>query len=256
MPTPYRIYPYKLASQSAKALRDSLDGLLIKPEESTYMPRDRHHIINWGNSSMPNWLADGVRILNKPDMVSRATNKLNTLRILRDNGIACPEFTTNIGVARHWMDYESKVYARTVLNGHSGNGIVVCEGDDTLPDADLYTKGIDVKSEYRVHVFNGEVIDYIKKRRVLDDEPTDEENLVRSHENGWIFTRDNLRRLDRIEELAINAIRYMELDFGAVDIIRDFNNDCFVLEINSACGLEGTTLEKYTEAIQRYYANI
>ena len=40
------------------------------------------------------------------------------------------------------------------------------------------------------------------------------------------------------------------LKIGAVDIIwNELENKCYVLEINTAPGLEGTTLVKYTEAI-------
>jgi D-alanine-D-alanine ligase-like ATP-grasp enzyme len=36
------------------------------------------------------------------------------------------------------------------------------------------------------------------------------------------------------------------LDFGAVDIIYNAKrNECYVLEVNTAPGLEGTTVEKY-----------
>jgi D-alanine-D-alanine ligase-like ATP-grasp enzyme len=43
------------------------------------------------------------------------------------------------------------------------------------------------------------------------------------------------------------------LDFGAVDVIWNEKEDkYYVLEVNTACGLEGTTLDKYVEQFRRY----
>ena len=44
----------------------------------------------------------------------------------------------------------------------------------------------------------------------------------------------------------------IDLQFGAVDIIwNEKENKCYVLEINTAPGLVGTTLTKYTEAFTK-----
>jgi glutathione synthase/RimK-type ligase-like ATP-grasp enzyme len=42
----------------------------------------------------------------------------------------------------------------------------------------------------------------------------------------------------------------LELTFGAVDILRDINRVSYVLEVNTAPGLEGTTLTNYERAIR------
>jgi D-alanine-D-alanine ligase-like ATP-grasp enzyme len=42
------------------------------------------------------------------------------------------------------------------------------------------------------------------------------------------------------------------LDFGAVDVIYNRAQDkAYVLEVNTAPGLEGSTLDNYVEAIQK-----
>jgi glutathione synthase/RimK-type ligase-like ATP-grasp enzyme len=49
----------------------------------------------------------------------------------------------------------------------------------------------------------------------------------------------------------------MGLDFGAVDIgHRLIDNQFFVFEVNTAPGLEGTTLDKYAKAIYNYYRSL
>ncbi len=239
-----------MGSRSARALRDELGGLNVYPDR-TYRPRPTDLIINWGNSSAPNWMPQvSGPMLNRPEAVGVASNKLRALRVLEEAGVPIPNYTTDMAIACRW----DKIVVRHKLTGHGGDGIEVVNGG-IVPHAPLYTRLVSPKAEYRVHVFNGRVIDYIKKRRAIDDEPTQEQNDIRSHENGWIFTRENLRRLDRIEQMAIDAVSALGLDFGGVDIIRDQNNDCFVLEVNTAVGMEGTTLERYVESINNYGRN-
>jgi glutathione synthase/RimK-type ligase-like ATP-grasp enzyme len=55
-----------------------------------------------------------------------------------------------------------------------------------------------------------------------------------------------------VQSAATEAVRCLGLDFGAVDICTDGDGQPFVLEVNTAPGLEGTTLEKYKYAIERY----
>jgi glutathione synthase/RimK-type ligase-like ATP-grasp enzyme len=254
MKSNFRLYPYKMGSKSSRDLCESLGGIQVYPDRK-FRPKPRHILINWGNTLKPNWWVNGLEILNKFEAVANAKDKFKALTLLRENGVHCVDFTTNTSESHVWLEHGHKVYCRTTTTGHSGEGIVIAQDETELVKAKLYTKGIEIKGEYRVHVFDGEVIDYVKKRRRFDDEPTEEQNEVRSHDNGWIFTRENLRRLERIEELAINAVKALGLDFGAVDIVKDFDNNCFVLEVNTACGIEGTTLENYKQAIIKHFNN-
>ena len=65
-----------------------------------------------------------------------------------------------------------------------------------------------------------------------------------------MFCRDDVVRNDTMDLLAISAVDSLGLDFGAVDIIWNESEDqYYVLEVNTAPGVEGTTLQKYTEAI-------
>lgn len=256
------IYPFAMGSQSSRDLKTALeesgefDRVLRVHPDRNYRPRRNDLIINWGNGRVPEWYNSDqgnggtVRFLNTPREVEIASNKLNALTRLQEHGVSIPNFTTDRDVADEEFD---GIVVRQELRGHSGVGIeLITRRNQTVPEAPLYTELIDTKAEYRVHIFNGEVIDYIKKRRVRDDEPEGDERYIRSYENGWIFSRDNLTRLERVEQLAIESVEALGLDFGAVDIVMDQDGDVYTLEVNTAVAMEGQTIESYVNAIENY----
>lgn len=244
------IYPFSMASQSSKDLRDRLGAVRVYPD-GNYRPREDDLIINWGMGREPEWFSRVTgTFLNDPACVNVAGNKLLTLQKLQACGISIPRFTTDREVA----DNEFRgIVVRHSLREHSGRGIelVRLRGQE-IPQAPLYTELIESIGEYRVHVFDGMIIDYIKKRREYDDEPEDDERYIRSHNNGWIFTRENLRWLGRIEQLALDSVESLGLDFGAVDIVKDKSGRAYTLEVNTAVSMEGQTLENYVNAIRNH----
>ncbi len=298
-----------MGSASVKKLKTGLDAMIIKLEGSRYVPRQVHTVINWGNSRVPDWMSDSVRVLNRPENVSAASNKDVAFISLASSGVLTVPFTTLQSTAQQWLDTGSKVFVRNVLNGHSGEGIQVIEPSSStadvtqfqqlasdiieeisedaesetdrglierlrdtvrdvirqnprvnrvqLPTAPLYTRAVSNSGEYRVHVMNGEVILYQKKSRRLNDDGTvatadGESSDVRNLASNWVYRTGNLRRLERVEQLAIEAVAALGLDFGAVDIIKDNNGDVFVLEVNTAPGLGNTdTLEAYVNGFNR-----
>ncbi len=245
-----KIYPYKIGSESARALARALGVKRIIPEGS-YRPTERTMVINWGSSSFH---FNHSNVLNKPAAVAIAANKLSTLSKLRATGVPVPDFTTSHAEAMDWLDDDYRVLVRNTLTGHSGAGIQVIRPGDTLPyGAPLYTRYTRKDSEYRVHVFKGSVIDYSEKRKRNGGEAvgTSDSNLIRNHSNGWVFCRDGVYLSDMVRAVAIKAVAALGLDFGALDIIVR-GDKCYVLEVNTAPGVEGTTLQKYVEAFRPY----
>jgi D-alanine-D-alanine ligase-like ATP-grasp enzyme len=73
---------------------------------------------------------------------------------------------------------------------------------------------------------------------------------VRNHAGGFIYSHQNIEVPHDVIEQALFAYYETGLDFGAVDVIwNEREGKAYVLEINTAPGLEGTTLTKYKEAI-------
>lgn len=232
-----QLISYGRRSRSARLLSQSL-------------PRDRDHIlINWGCS---NANCGNYHVINKPEAVRNAVSKGAALQILKRTGISVPEYTPYDTDALAWLENNYSVYARTLTRSHGGKGIVLHHpGDTTITRAPLYTKSISCKREYRVHIFNGEVIDLVAKCKRNGDIETGD--YIRNHSMGYVFVRHGITIPDsvrsQLSSLAISAVSALGLDFGAVDIIRSMDNQLYVLEINTAPGLTGTTLQRYLNAI-------
>ena len=242
------LYPYKGGSKSAKELAQGLGIKRIKCKGSKFVGTANKTVINWGSSNPQVNLGNAI-IINKPVNVGLASNKLHTMRKLADCQVSIPEYYTDKFLAEAVIVNGGKVFCRTKLTGHSGEGIVVAETVNELVDAPLYTKWIRIGQEYRVHVFRGEVLDYQRKAR-KHDVPDEEVNWkVRNLAGGFIFARGDVVLGDDVKEQALKAIEALGLDFGAVDIITGKRDGkAYVLEVNTACGLMGTTLEKYIKA--------
>jgi glutathione synthase/RimK-type ligase-like ATP-grasp enzyme len=90
-------------------------------------------------------------------------------------------------------------------------------------------------------VFGNKIIDVTKKR--LRNE-IERNNYIKNLSNGWVYCRDGIEIPDSIINTAKDAVRALGLDFGAVDILFR-KNVPYVLEINTAPGLVGTTLSRY-----------
>ena len=76
---------------------------------------------------------------------------------------------------------------------------------------------------------------------------------IRNHANGWVFARVDITPPAKLIEAAIEAVKLLKLDFGAVDVgYRERDDKVFVFEVNTAPGIEGTTVDKYANAFNSY----
>jgi D-alanine-D-alanine ligase-like ATP-grasp enzyme len=65
-----------------------------------------------------------------------------------------------------------------------------------------------------------------------------------------VFCRENFSPVDIVDNAALGAVSALGLDFGAVDVkCNRQGTRAAVLEVNTAPGLQGTTLRKYAEAL-------
>lgn len=209
-------------------------------------------LVNWGTTK-PSPVHVGL-VLNQPVSVALATNKYHAFAALTGKDISTVPWTANKAVAQEWQNKGNTIVVRQTLTGHSGAGIIIVEEGQEIPDAPLYTKYVFKVKEYRVHATCNGVIDTQRKVRDPDVEPLSWK--VRSHANGFIFQRANIKPSEERDNLAISAVKTLGLDFGAVDIVQDKDGKLYVLEVNTAPGLEGQTVEAYTAALKELASNV
>lgn len=238
------LYPYSPASQSSKDLAAAIGIKRAKHEGKAIKT---NLLINWGASSITREY--NGEILNKPEAIAKAVNKLSAFKALKGH-TTLPPFTESLEEANKWLEEGATVVARTKLTAHSGEGIVIVDpdSDDKLPEAKLYTKYIPKSDEYRLHVYRGNVF-FIQRKARDKDIPDDKVNWkVRNHQNGFIYANKDVvfdKKAEAHKE-AIAAVATLGLDFGAVDLIYNKKQGkYYVLEVNTACGLSGSTLDAY-----------
>lgn len=241
----------------AEMLWDKIGLLRLKNEGSEWRSRPGDIIFNWGCSSSRHLNTPGIHWVNHPDKVAAKTSKLYQYRKFAQHGVPSLVFTTDPNeVVRRQAENGRDWYARIRDNSFGGRGIVLIpagSGGD-IPPAAVYTERFRAKLEYRIHVFDGRVIDVTQKRRRHGAQP----NAVRSWGNGYVFCRDNMTPPPQEAlDASIAAVKALGLDFGGVDIlvkeqVKEGQQRVAVLEVNSAPGIEGTTLDKYAEAITQY----
>lgn len=256
------ISPYKHGSRGAKALQASIRNRGVKCFVLQKQPRDpKAIIINWGRSDFE-WPTNGYPfIINTPGVVADMTNKRRFFKRVGHSKYV-PEWTTDPQEAFNW---NCKVMARMTLEGSGGKGIVVwdpeVEGKQDVPfpnNAPLYTKYENKTHEFRIHLgrafYGDEFAPFLIQRKIFQKSenrlvPTNWE--VRNHANGFVFVRDSGYPTPR---LVIDTARnfmgehFPQIHFVALDVIfHEKRNACFVLEGNTAPGLEGQTVQSYTE---------
>jgi len=197
-----------------------------------FLPRRRNFIINYGNDYKQADLNANVIF-----------NKRKAYDILKEAGISQPKLWDKNDdipdsafplLAR--KEYHSQ--GRDVIYIHNKGQL---ENDVDYFAYDFLVEYINKTSEYRVHVLGDKAIVNVK----FDGEGSGDP-IVRSHNNGWRQISYDREWHDALAELAIKTIRALEYDFGAVDIIRK-RDKLYVLEVNSAPGLEDRKLQEYAE---------
>jgi hypothetical protein len=255
------ILPYRAASASARALSEALGCRRMRVDGLTTSDGRSLTIINWGNTRTDLSRFSEANVLNRE--IRPASNKLAFFQNIEawnilntGDGINYPPFTTSNAVAQQWLNDGKSVVCRHVLAGHSGEGIELImppSGEDdevpTVPSAPLYTMYVRKRDEYRVHVVGGTVTDVQRKARNTEVGDDDVNWQIRNHGNGFNFVRGGVNPDASVLEQAKLTVQALGLTFGAVDIVwNNRDSKATVLEVNTACGLEGTTLERYTAA--------
>lgn len=243
------VYSHNPHSEGAKLLSAALGVKRIKHGNSKFRGAGDKLVVNWGAGTLPDQV-NACSVLNKPENIRKASNKLKSFELFQDAGVSIPQFFKTKEEAREYINGAAgrSVVCRTLLSGHSGAGIVLADSDAELVDAPLYTAYVKKQEEYRYHVFMGKVVDIQRKARKREV-PDEQVNWkVRNLDGGFIFAREGVVENEGAAQNAIMAVEALGLDFGAVDLIYNAREEkYYVLEVNTAPGLAGSTLDGYAQ---------
>jgi glutathione synthase/RimK-type ligase-like ATP-grasp enzyme len=103
---------------------------------------------------------------------------------------------------------------------------------------------IDAPREYRVHIFKGKSIRISEKLWGQRGETS----------HGDYITGKPRHNVGHVREAAKLAVKALQLDFGAVDILAD-DDRCWVLEVNSSPGLGGSMPTVWAETFLKWKRN-
>lgn len=252
------LLPYKIGSEGCKKLAETLGIKRVNKERTAIKGSARKTMINWGNTTVNHPEILKCRILNNPTAVRSVCNKLEFFKKMSRNNMQdiIPQFTESKDEAINWIADRATVVARTVLTGHSGNGIVVMKNDnpDKWVEAPLYTRYVPKRDEYRIH-FNKDTGIFFKQCKAVVRGTENPNYQIRNLAGGFIYANQNIETPEIVDTVVNTFIRNgaLGLDFGAIDVVyNERDNKAVILEVNTAPGLSGSTLEAYKEMFSRY----
>jgi hypothetical protein len=182
-------------------------------------------------------------------------SKLRTFQTLTAAGISVPRFSDK------WEDIASrgKYLARQDFLSEGAGIEIVEEGHQPSAPAHFYSLVVSKAFEVRLHVFLGRII--CEQFKFV---PQGSNQLIRNYNNGARFSNKTLEThlspgiSNKLREMAIASLAAVSTDFGAVDMIVSKKGNLYVLEINTAPGIDRgpvqhdqpTTYDAYRNTIQ------
>jgi hypothetical protein len=272
----YRTAP----SDSARELVETLANCRRYRDGSVRPPRNGDKIVCWGES----WggSSEGFEILNGTPIVS----KYNAAVALREARVPTVEVsrtrpansgggngprpkyrpvivqttdgllteTQALSVRQHIDAYLSAPLPQlpsVEWLGRTNNHIGGADLLNPPRTPDYWSKKENLVEEYRIHCFKGKSIRAGRKVQGVEGVASSHQ-WIRSLEGGWRLSYDGFESTKEMRKLAKDALKALNLDFGAVDIGRKADSNLIVLEVNRAPGLEGNTVNVYANAIQSW----
>jgi hypothetical protein len=196
------------------------------------------------------WRTTKPSLKRKQFKYGQSVDKLTQYQWFFDNEIPALNFTDDFLTAHEWLQDGHVVFGRKYLKASCGKGIVVLEpGTEDVPICPVYTQYKKKKREFRVHVFKDQVVAVTEKKRRKEFDGV-RDTKIRNLANGYVFVQAVENEPEGLRELALRAARVSASDFRGVDVgYNQLKDELFVIEVNSAPGIQGTNLTKYLEAI-------
>jgi hypothetical protein len=233
----------------AKRLR-KFDGADFWDKKKRFAPKEGSVFVAWGTSLPP---MEGMKVLNS---LESSMNKYQENQALVKAGVAtvlCGKYDERWPLERY---LKSGYLPRSFYHSGGADLLAGCKPD-------FFVQKLNIVEEYRIHSFSGKSIragkkevreGFTKVEAEKDWKPNS--NLahpwIRSFDGGWRINYDGFKSTSAMRNLAHAAVKALGLTFGAVDIAKTSDGNLLVLEVNSAPGLEGNTVQSYLRAITKW----
>lgn len=228
---------YSGGRPSATVLASALDIPCGTVEE---MPDERlDYLVRYGCTSRIRYVPN-IRTINRRSKIAGNTNKLRSLQKLKEFGIRVPKFSTE------FSDLSFPMLGRRNHTSRGRSIVLYLQPRDIELANEThthFTEYVPKKREWRVHVCNGRIIQILEK-------DVDPENTFLCSNEGWRYRSMSETHRDLV--FAISAVGALDLDFGGVDILEGLDGNIYVLEVNTAPGIddESRTLNSYVRELK------
>jgi glutathione synthase/RimK-type ligase-like ATP-grasp enzyme len=177
-------------------------------------------------------------------------DKLTQYKYFNAKGLNFPEFTESKEKAME-MAQTNPVVCRTLLRAKAGKGIVIADTPEQIVDAPVYVAYHKKTNEYRVSLYRGEVVCIREKRLKKGYEaPAGRDGRVRSHDNGYVFCEPLVPLSEAAITMCKEAAKITKSDIVGIDLAYHKTTDYyFMLEVNTAPGMQGLTVKQFADAI-------
>jgi hypothetical protein len=215
--------------------------------------------IAWGARVYPTPQADSINI----NCIKRKDSR-EQLEALDNAGLIVPEWTNDLETAKQWVRDGIKVWGRRWF--HTRGNDVIGSGykyriktkteswNPTWLKREWWVQVIPnnlIVNEWRIHIFQGRSIGRGLKVQTGDAVRV---QPVRNRDNGWTLVH-NVDPSPYVRNAAAVAVKAVGYNFGAVDLFELADNQCVILEVNSAPALGSDyTFGIYHNAISKLAA--
>lgn len=251
-------------------------------------------VIGWGCKTKESVALKQHTVINHPDKIRTNRNKFGSLDILKKAAVPVADFVESAGVLAALGNARNTINLPLVGRKkfhQGGKGFWTCLTVGQVrraidQGAEYFQNYMDIVDEYRLHVFNGKVINMQKKvernnmtaafkeqhgSRIANvaekagvklDKQTAEyilenigsrqerpDQIIKSNTRGWKFSQIKTAQAN-LQKAAVDAVKAIGLDFGAVDCCVVEGGNPFVIEVNTGPGLQGSSFDSYVAAFK------
>lgn len=195
--------------------------------------------VNWGRARADTTL--------NPD-ITNAANKRIMRQLFKEHDVPMPELLSTQQAKELVLD--GKVVIGRPDRHTMGRGYWRCRSVSDINRAlrgirrkraaTHFMRFVEADREYRVHIFKGKSI-RISEKSFFNNEDGKRDYVTIKPTGEYAHVR----------KAAKQAVAALSLDFGAVDVLAT-DDECWVLEVNTAPGLGGTMPELYAQVFLRW----